>query len=115
MTRKVEQLRKLLDRSTWVSRIWQSGVRVAEFIEEGVNHCIDSRESLSRGVLKETRNKFDGICVRLPEHLVEWMRLDLREFVLHVVWIHGSDLVPCRRTQDFDDLHKLIDTRLARE
>lgn len=43
------------------------------------------------------------------------MRLDLREFVLHVVGVHGTDLLPCRRAQNLDDLYKLINSRFSGE
>lgn len=43
------------------------------------------------------------------------MRLDLRELVLHVIRIHGTDLVPRRSSQDLDDLDQLINARLAGE
>lgn len=48
-------------------------------------------------------------------HLVEGMGLDLREFVLHVVRVHGADLVARGRAEHFDDFHELVDTRLAGE
>lgn len=35
--------------------------------------------------------------------------------MLHVVWVHGTNLVPSRRAQDFDDFNQLIDACLARE
>jgi hypothetical protein len=44
-----------------------------------------------------------------------WARLDLREFELHVAPIHLLDLRPRRGAEHFDDLHELIDARLARE
>ena len=43
------------------------------------------------------------------------MGLDLREFVLHVVRVHGADLVARGRAEHFDDFHELVDTRLAGE
>jgi hypothetical protein len=48
-------------------------------------------------------------------YLAEWMRLDLWELVLHVVRVHGTDLVSRWSTQDFDDLDQLVNARLARE
>ena len=41
--------------------------------------------------------------------------MDLREFKLRVIWVHRLDLLSRRRSQDFDDLHKLVDATLARE
>ena len=43
------------------------------------------------------------------------MRLDLREFVLHVVGVHGADLVARRRTQNLDNLDELVDTGFSWE
>jgi len=43
------------------------------------------------------------------------VRLDLWEFVLHVVGIHGLDLLSRRGAEDFDDLDELVDTALAGE
>jgi len=49
------------------------------------------------------------------EDFVEWMRLDLRELVLHVIWIHRPNLVSGRSSEDFDDFYQLIDAGFARE
>ena len=46
---------------------------------------------------------------------IERMWFDLRELVLHIVGIHGSDLVPGGRAEYFDDLYKLINARFSRE
>jgi len=43
------------------------------------------------------------------------MGLDLGEFVLHVVRVHRTNLVACGSAEYFDDLHELVNTRLARE
>jgi hypothetical protein len=43
------------------------------------------------------------------------MRFDLRELVLHVIGVHRADLVPGGCSEHFDDLHELVNTRLARE
>ena len=48
-------------------------------------------------------------------NLVERMRLDLRELVLHVVRVHGANLVPCRCAKNLDDFDELVDTRLTRK
>lgn len=47
--------------------------------------------------------------------LIERMGLDLRKLVLHVVGIHGANLISSRRSEDFDDLDQLIDSRLSWE
>ena len=51
----------------------------------------------------------------LAMYLTERMRLDLRELVLHVVGVHGADLVSGGCSQHLDDLYQLINARLARE
>ena len=48
-------------------------------------------------------------------HLTERMRLDLRKLVLHVVGVHGADLVARGRAEDLYDFDKLVDARLAGE
>jgi len=47
--------------------------------------------------------------------LVKWMRLDLREFVLHVVWVHGANLITCWGSQNLDDFDELVDSRFSWE
>jgi len=46
---------------------------------------------------------------------VERMRFDLREFVFHVIRVHGPYLFFGGCSEDFDDFHQLIDARFARE
>jgi len=48
-------------------------------------------------------------------HLTERMRLDLRKLVLHVVGVHGANLIPGGCAQHLDDFYELINARLARE
>lgn len=48
-------------------------------------------------------------------YLAEWMRLDLWELVLHVVGIHGTNLLASGRAQYLDYFHKLVDARLSRK
>lgn len=57
------------------------------------------------------------ICDRTgyETYLAERMRFDLWEFVLHVVGVHGTNLLASWRTQYLDDFHKLINARLSRE
>ena len=45
----------------------------------------------------------------------ERMGFDLWEFVLHIIRVHGLDLLPRRCPQNLDDLHQLVDTTLTRE
>lgn len=48
-------------------------------------------------------------------HLLPWVAFDLRKLELGVVGIHFADLLARRCAQHFDDLHQLIDARIARE
>ena len=48
-------------------------------------------------------------------YLVERVRLDLGELMLHVVWIHGADLLTGWSSENLDDLDKLVYARLAGE
>lgn len=85
---------------------------------------------MCRGVLQQSRDQVDRVRIGFSKdlislvcdsstagltYLVEWMRLDLRKLVLHVVWVHGPDLIPRWSTQNLDDLHELIDSGLSRE
>lgn len=46
---------------------------------------------------------------------VKWVRLDLRKFVLHIIWIHSPNLLSGWSSKHFNDFHKLIDARLPGE
>lgn len=48
-------------------------------------------------------------------YLIEGVRLDLRELVLHVIGVHGANLLTGRGAEHLDDFHQLVDTRLTRE
>ena len=47
--------------------------------------------------------------------LIEWMRLDLWEFVLHIIRVHRLDLVPRWRPQNLDNFDQLIDPTFTRK
>ena len=115
MAREIKEGRQILDRAIWMTRIRESGRGLSQLIKEWVNHSVDGRQSLGGGILEEARNQLNGVRVSLAEDLVERMRLNLREFVLHVVRVHGTDLVSRRGTQNLNNLYQLIDTRLSRE
>ena len=51
----------------------------------------------------------------MPEHLLPWQRLDLREPVLGVLGIHSENLLSAGRAQDFDDFNELVNAALTRE
>ena len=93
-----------------------AGCWVAELIEEGVAHSLNGRQPLRRSVFQKGRDEVDSLrgCLsenlewrQYPSHklgtsgkyLVEGMRLDLRELVLHVIGVHGADLFTGGRAQ----------------
>lgn len=115
MTGEVKEDGHLLDRAVGVARIWETRARVTQLVEEWVHHGVDRRETLGRCVLEQAGDEVDGIGVSLAEDLVEWVWLDLGELVLHVVGVHGADLITGRRAQHLDDLDELVNTRLTRE
>ena len=112
---KVEEIRQFAQLAGTVARVWKLGAGVTKFVEEGVDHSIDGRLPLGRGVLEQASNQVDGVGVCLTEDLVERVGLDLRELVLHVVRVHSTNLLARRRSQDLDDLDELVNARLARE
>jgi len=115
MAGKIEEGGQILDWTIWMTRIRESGRGFSKFIKERVNHSINGRQSLRGCVLEEARNQLNSVRVSLAEDFVEGVGLDLREFVLHVVRVHCTNLISCGRTQNLDDFYQLIDTRLSRE
>jgi len=51
----------------------------------------------------------------MQTNLDEWVGLNLRKLVFHVVGIHRLDLLPCGRSQNLDNFHQLVDATLSRE
>lgn len=115
VTREVEQWWQVLQLTGLMSGIRQFGIWLPEFVEEGVNHRIDSTQSFSRRVLQKLGDEVDSIGVGLTEDLAKRVGLDLGKFVFHVVGVHGPDLLACRCTQNLDDLNQLVDSGFARE
>jgi len=130
---KLEKSWKIFCAAVGVTRIGKSGSWISQLIKEWVDHCLDRRQSLCWCVLEQLGNKVDcgwislsedlhsiSMCRGIGHHraftdLVERMRLDLGELVLHVVWVHGANLVTCWRTQNLDNFNELVDPRLSRE
>lgn len=115
MTREVEERWQLARLTARVTRVWQLGALLTKFVEEGLTHGIDSRESLGWCILEKGRDQLNRLVRRFPENFVKRMRLDLGELVLHVIWIHGPNLVSGGRSEDFDDFNQLIDAGFSRE
>ena len=115
MASEVEQCWEILQLTSLVPRVRQLRAWVPQLVEERMDHGVDSAESLGRGVLEELGNEIDCVRIGLAENLIERVRLDLRELVLHVVGVHSPNLLPSGRTQDLDDLDQLVDTRFTGE
>lgn len=97
---KVKQRRQLLP-------VWQPRSFHAQLVKELMNQRLgctaasvpasadchhktrraaNSRQTGCRGVLEQVADESDSVCrCTRPEDLCEWVRLDLREFVLHVL------------------------------
>lgn len=115
MTGEVEEDWEILESTAWVTRIWELGGWVAKLVEEWMNHGVGSGQALSWCVLEEAGDEVNGVRVCLSEDFIEWVWLDLWELVLHVVWVHGADLIPGWSSQHLNDLNELVNSRLSRE
>jgi hypothetical protein len=69
MVVEVEELRHVLGGTSWVARIRESGVRISQLVEEGVDHGFNGGQTLCRRVLEKLRNEIDGTGVGLAEDL----------------------------------------------
>lgn len=110
MACEVEEIREVSHLASAMSRVRQFRGRSTKFVKERVHHGVHSRLSLSWRVLEQSGDQVNGIGVGLAEDLVERMRLDLRELVLHVVGVHGANLLPRGRTKYLDNLHELVNS-----
>lgn len=115
MVSEVKEIWQVSQLTSSMTRIRQLSVRIPELVEEGMYHCVDGSLTLSWCVLEQSGDEIDSIGVSLSEDLVEGVRLDLRELVLHVVGVHGANLLPSRRSENFDDLNQLVNTRFTGE
>lgn len=126
-----------------VSRVGEPGSWIPQFVEEGMAHGLNGRQSLGRSVFQERRDEVNGLRGCLAEdlgsvsircsfprqrscdrgkqagqswtYLIEGMGLDLRELVLHVIGVHGANLFPSRSAEHLDDFHQLVNARFTRE
>lgn len=132
MVVEVVEGRQIPHSAIGVTGVRQTCAGIPQLIKEGVHHGVNGRKSLRRCVLEQLGDQVNGVGVGFAEdlqdcksggrvsniiltNLVERMRLDLRKLVLHVVRVHGTDLVSCGCTENLDDFDKLVDTRLTRE
>ena len=93
------------------------GFGVAKLVEKRVNHGGHGVDSDGGHILQELGEdvqglRWDGLGL---ENLGPGAGLDLGEGEVGVVGVHGEDLLARGCAQDLDDLHQLIDGRLARE
>ena len=123
MSREIKENGQVLSWIVVMARIGEAGGRIPEFVEEGVAHGLDGRQALRGSVLQKCRNQVDSLRGSFPEYLglnnqhptrwaigsdsylIEGMRLDLREFVLHVIGVHGPDLLAGGSAKNLDDFH----------
>lgn len=112
---EVKEIWQVSQLTSSMTGVWQLSVRIPELVEEGVHHGVDGSLTLCWRILKQSGDKIDSIGVSLSEDLVEGVRLDLRELVLHVVGVHGANLLPSRRAENLDDLDQLVNTRFTWE
>ncbi len=115
MTTEVEEGRKILQLIGLMPGVGQLRVGVTELVKERVNHGVDGAKPLRWGVLEQSGDEVNRIGIRLSEHLVEGMGLDLGELVLHIVGVHRTNLLPCRCAQHLDDLNQLVYALFAGE
>lgn len=115
MATKVKELGQVFQRSARVTGVGETGLGIAKLVKERMYHGLDGRLSLGWRVLEQTRDEIDGIVVSLAEHLLERVWFDLWELVFHIIWVHGANLIAGWCAKDLDDLHELINTRLAGE
>lgn len=143
MPREVEESGQVLGRVVVVSRVGEPSSRIPQFVEEGMAHGFNGRQPLGRSVFQEGRDEVNGLwgclaedlgwvsidcslprqraCDRGKEtgqswtYLIEGMGLDLRELVLHVIGVHGANLLPSRGAEHLDDFHQLVNARFPRE
>lgn len=107
---EIKQSWEVTDLARAMSGIGQLSVGIPEFVEEWMHHGVNGSLSLSGCILEKSRDEINGVGVSLAENLAEGVRLDLRELVLHVVGVHGTDLLSCGSSKDLDDFDKLINT-----
>lgn len=115
MASKVEEFRKITKLTRSMSGIGQLGLGITQLVEEGVDHGVDGRLSLCRGIFEQLGDEIDGVGISLAEDLAEGVRLDLGELVLHVVGVHGANLFPGGGAENFDNFDQLVNARLAGE
>lgn len=69
VTREVEQFWHLFSTTSGMPRVGESTIRSTKLVEEWVNHGLDGRETLSRGVLEKSRDQLNRIWGRFAEYL----------------------------------------------
>ncbi len=69
MTGEIKKPRHFLRSTGCVARVRESTIRRTKLVEEWVDHCLDGRKTLCRGILKESRDQVDSILSSFAEHL----------------------------------------------
>jgi hypothetical protein len=78
------------------------GVYCNKFLRRSIASVLTCRRKIWISILGET-------------YPVERMRFDLREFVFHVIRVHGPYLLFRGCSEDFDDFDELVDSRFTGE
>lgn len=69
MTREVKKLGHVLGSPGGVARVREATLRLTKLVEERMDHGIDGRKTLGRGVLQQQRDQIDCVGAGLAEHL----------------------------------------------
>lgn len=69
MVRKVVQLWKVASGTIRVTRVGQAGAWIPQLVKEGMDHGIDSGETLCGSVFEQLGDEIDGIRISLAEDL----------------------------------------------
>ena len=58
---EIEKTRQVLGTAIRMAGVGEAAVRITELVKEGVDHGIDGRETLSRGVLEQRGDQIDSL------------------------------------------------------
>lgn len=61
MLGEIEKTRQVLGTAIRMAGVGEAAVRIAELVEEWVDHGIDGRETLSRRVFEQRRDQIDSL------------------------------------------------------
>lgn len=109
---------------TWceIEQIWewapvgQSGILISQFIKVGISQRVKRQRSGSWVEYQESCHEINCfLWCPGSENSVPRERLDLRESVLFVFWVHSKNLVSLRSSEDLDNLDELVNSTFSWE